>query len=80
MKNRSHRYVINRTRPRYGYEYTLWNVYQYDNRFVEWATPKEYLKINLWRKLSHTEIKLKKSIAYKKKRVAELFICIILPK
>ena len=35
MKNRSHRYGMNRSRPRYGYKYTKYKkVYQYDNAYV----------------------------------------------
>ena len=36
------------------------------------ATPKQHLKLNSWKKLSDTEAELKKSVAYKKKRVSLL--------
>ena len=47
IKNRSHRYGINRARPRKCYEYTKYkNVSQYDDGYVQKATPKQHLKLN----------------------------------
>ena len=35
MKNTSHRYDINRTRPRHGYEYTNYKVFQWNHGYVK---------------------------------------------
>ena len=46
MKNRPHRYDINGARLRHGYKYTKYKVSQYDDGYVQYATPKQYLKLN----------------------------------
>ena len=42
IKNRSYRYDINRTRSRHGHK----DMPQYDNGYVEEATPNQNLKLS----------------------------------
>ena len=67
MKNRSQRYDINRPRPAHGPKYTkckmcLSIMMVLRNRYATFEA--QFMK-----KLSNTEAELKKSVAYKKKRV-----------
>ena len=63
MKNRSHRYNINRTTPRHGQKYTK---YRMCLSMVMVMCNKQHLS-NIWSKI-HGKVKteLKKSAAYKK--------------
>ena len=47
MKTRSHRYHINRPRPKHGHKYTNYNMSQYNDGFMYEATPKQHLKLTL---------------------------------
>ena len=47
MKNRSHRYDINRSRSRQGHKYSKYQkMFHYENPYVYEATPKQLLSIN----------------------------------
>ena len=66
MKRRSHRYEINRLRPRHGHEY---NRYIMSLSMMTLTCAKQHLsniEIQIVKKLSSAEAELKKSIAYKK--------------
>ena len=69
MKNRSHWYGINRPRYRDEHKY---NKYKKVSQYDDLKCIKQHLS-NTWssnhEKLSNTEAELKKSVAYKKKRV-----------
>ena len=69
MKNRSHRYDINRPRSRHGHKYSK---YKKCLSMMMLICIKQHLS-NIWssvhEKLSNTEAELKKNVAYKKKRV-----------
>ena len=65
MNDRLHRYDINRPRLRHGHKYTKQKMSQYNDGYMNWATPKQHLKLNL----SNTEAELKKSVACKKKHI-----------
>ena len=66
MKNRSHRYVINRPRAKHGHRYTKYKMCLIIMMVID---IKQHLR-NIWssiqEKLSNTEAELKKSVAYKK--------------
>ena len=66
MKNRSHRYVLNRPRPKHGHRYTKYKMCLIIMMVID---IKQHLS-NIWssiqEKLSNTEAELKKSVAYKK--------------
>ena len=66
MKNRSHRYVINRPTPKHGHRYTKYKMCLIIMMVID---IKQHLR-NIWssiqEKLSNTEAELKKSVAYKK--------------
>ena len=47
MKTRSHRYHINRPRPKHGHKYTNYNMSQYNDGYMYEATPKQHLKLTL---------------------------------
>ena len=69
MKNRSHRYDINRPRSSDEHKYSKYKKYL---TMMMLICIKQHLS-NIWssfhEKLSNTEAELKKSVAYKKKRV-----------
>ena len=46
MKNKSHRYNINKPRSRYGHKYSKYKMSQYDDDCMYQATPKQHLKLN----------------------------------
>ena len=46
MKNRSHRYDINRSRSRHIHKYSKYKMSQYENAYIYQATLKQYLKLN----------------------------------
>ena len=46
MKNRSHRYDKNRPRSRYGHKYSNIKMSQYEDAYMNQATPKQRLKLN----------------------------------
>ena len=56
LKDKSHRYDINRPTSRNEHKYIKYKISQYKNACIYQATPK----------LSNTEAELKNSIAYKK--------------
>ena len=66
MKNRSHRYVKNRPRPKHGHRYTKYKMCLIIMMVID---IKQHLS-NIWssiqEKLSNTEAELKKIVAYKK--------------
>ena len=64
MKNRSHRYDINRARPRHGHKYSKYKVPQQDDAY---SNNQATFEVQFRKKLSNTETGLKKSVAYKKK-------------
>ena len=47
MKNRSHRYDINRPCPRHGHKYSKNKMSRYNDGYMSKATPKQHLKLNL---------------------------------
>ena len=69
MKNRSHRYDMNRPWPKHGHKYTK---YKDCPNIMMPTCIKQQLR-NMWssilEKLSSTEAEMKKSVAYKKKCV-----------
>ena len=75
MKNRSHRYDINRTRPRYNKRICKDKYTKYKMCFSMMMVTcnKQHLS-NIWswihEKVSNTEAELKKNVAYKKQRGA----------
>ena len=74
MKNRSHRYGINRTRPMHGHKYT-----NYKFVSVWWwscaiSNTLETSEAEFMKKLSNTEAERIKSVPYKIKRVSRLVI------
>ena len=59
MKNRSHRYDINRTRPIHGHKYTKHKIWLYVlSNYVTF-------EVQFMKKLSNTEAELKQSVANK---------------
>ena len=46
MKNKSHRYTVNKPRPRYGHKYSKYKMSQYDDDCMYQATIKQHLKLN----------------------------------
>ena len=66
MKNRSHRYDINRPRPRHGYKYTK---YKMCLSVMMVISIKQHLS-NIWSpihaKVKNIEAELNKSVAFKK--------------
>ena len=65
MKTRSHRYDINRTRPRHGHK--LVNI----KCLHVLSNTSATFEAQLMKKLSNTEAERKKSVVYKKKRVVD---------
>ena len=61
MKNRSHRYILNRARPRHGCK---WRVPQLDDVY---SNTQATFEVQFMKKLSNTKTGLKKSVAYIKK-------------
>ena len=46
MNNRSHRYDINRPRPRHEHKCTQYKTSQYNDCYMYQSTPKHHLKLN----------------------------------
>ena len=46
MKNKSHRYTVNKPRPRHGHKYSKYKMSQYDDDCMYQATIKQHLKLN----------------------------------
>ena len=61
IKNRSHRYIINRARPRHGRK---WKVPQQNDAY---SNTQATFEVQFMKKLSNTKTGLKKSVAYIKK-------------
>ena len=74
MKNRSHRYDINRPRSRHGHEYSKSNTadvkkcLSMEILFLSSNTSAKF-EAQFMKKLSNTEVELKHNAAYKIKRV-----------
>ena len=63
MKNRLHRFDINRNRPRHGHNYSnaVWSyLYAIINNWAKF-------EVQFMKKLSNTEAELEKDIVYKKR-------------
>ena len=69
MKNRSHRYDINRPRPRHGQRYTKYKMYLSIMMVICIKQHQATFEAQFMKRLSNTEAELKKSVAYNKKRV-----------
>ena len=66
IKNRSYRYDINRPRPRHGHKYTK---YKMCLNIMMVICIKQHLskfEAQFLKKISNTEVELKKSVAYEK--------------
>ena len=63
MKNRSHRYDINRTRPRHSYEYTNYKVWLRGIMVMWISNTKATSKAEFMKKLNNIDAELKKSVA-----------------
>ena len=65
MKNRSHRYDINRPRPRHGHKYTKQKMCLGIIMFI-YVSSNGYgtFEAQFMKKLSNTGVELKKSVAY----------------
>ena len=62
MKNGSHRYDMNRTKPRHGHKYTKHKI---DLSMMIGMCSKQHLKLNSLKKLSNTKTELKKKLIKK---------------
>ena len=69
MKNGSHRHETNRTRPRHGHKYTKYKMCLSMIMVCAISNTLATSETTLMEKLSNIEAELKKSLAYKNKRV-----------
>ena len=73
MKNTSHRYDVNRTRPRHGHKYTRYKIVSVYDGYMYYATPAQQTsEAQFMKELSNTEAELKKSVAYKKSHLGKV--------
>ena len=68
VKNRSLRYDVNRSKPRYS----KYKKCQYDAAYMYLATPKQHLMINLWKSKATLRLVWKKALLIKKSVYIEI--------
>ena len=66
MKNRSHRYDINRPRPRHVHVYSKYKMCLSIMMVISLSNTSATVAAQFMKKLSNTEAELRKSFAYKK--------------
>ena len=67
MKNRSHRYEINRPRSRHGHKYSKYKKCLCKMMPIMYlTTPKQHLKLNSWKSCAILGLSWEKNVAYKK--------------